>query len=116
MYYIIRFNFLSGIILFSLILNVSAVQPSYQEITPTLKCVLVSSDSVIFNSEGSNALSASNRQDIVLNYRSNNITFELQPSDSIDYSWKDLTKNGVAGNVLILKSIPTFLQGNTFLK
>jgi adenylate cyclase len=87
MSYFIRFNFLFGIILFSLFLKVSAVQISYQDTTPTLKRILVNDDSVIFSAEGSDVQSPSGRQNIVLSYRSNNVTFELQPSDSIDYQF-----------------------------
>jgi adenylate cyclase len=88
MSYFIRFKFLFWIILFSPIFNASAIQPSFdQETTPTLKRILISGDSVIYNTDGSERQTTSHRQNIVLNFRHNNITIELQPSDSIDYQF-----------------------------
>jgi len=83
-----RLNFLFGIILFSVILNSSAAQTSFDsELTPSLKRVLINGDSVIFISDRSIVQNQERSQNIVLNYRNNNITFELQPSDSIDYQF-----------------------------
>ena len=83
-----RLNFLFGIILFSVILNSSAAQTSFDsELTPSLKRVLINGDSVIFISDRSIVQNQERSQNIVLNYRDNNITFELQPSDSIDYQF-----------------------------
>ena len=83
-----RLNFLFGIILFSVILNSSAAQTSFDsELTPSLKRVLINGDSVIFASDRSIVQNQERSQNIVLNYRNNNITFELQPSDSIDYQF-----------------------------
>jgi class 3 adenylate cyclase len=83
-----RLNFLFGIILFSVILNSAAAQTSFDsELTPSLKRVLINGDSVIFASDRSIVQNQERSQNIVLNYRNNNITFELQPSDSIDYQF-----------------------------
>ena len=83
-----RLNFLFGIILFSVILNSAAAQTSFDsELTPSLKRVLINGDSVIFASDRSIVQNQERSQNIVLNYRDNNITFELQPSDSIDYQF-----------------------------
>ena len=88
MSYLLRLNFLCGIILFSILLNASAAQPSIDsDKTPSLKRILISGDSVIFNSDSSKALNTEQRQNIVLNFHSNNITFELEPADSINYQF-----------------------------
>src|SRR5512133_2606081 len=88
MYYLLRLNFLSGIILFSVFLQTSAVQPSYDtEIIPSIKRVLINGDSVIYSADSSGRYIERPIQNLVLNYRSNNIIFELQPSDSVDYQF-----------------------------
>jgi class 3 adenylate cyclase len=88
MFYFIRLRFFTGIILFLILLNASASQNSYDsEIAPSLKRILVNGDSVVFSSNGSKAPVQEAVNNIVLNYRYNNITFELQPSDSIDYEF-----------------------------
>lgn len=88
MYYLLRLNFLSGIILFSVFLQTSAVQPSYDtELIPSIKRVLVNGDSVIYSADSSGNYIERPIQNLVLNYRSNNIIFELQPSDSVDYQF-----------------------------
>jgi adenylate cyclase len=88
MSYLIRLNLLSGIILFSVFLQTSAAQLSQDyEIIPSLKRVLINGDSVIYASDSSGNFAERPRQNIVLSYRDNNITFELQPSDSVDYQF-----------------------------
>ena len=88
MSYFIRLNFLFGIILFSILVKASVAQTSYDsEVTPSLKHVLVNGDSVIFTSDRTNGRNMELKHNFVLNYRNNNITFELQPADSIDYQF-----------------------------
>ena len=53
--------------------------------TPSLKRILVNGDSVIFNSTAWKRTGSQNN--LFLNYRNNNITFELQPADSINYQF-----------------------------
>jgi class 3 adenylate cyclase len=48
---------------------------------------LINGDSVIYISDSSKLRSPEEKQNIVLNYRNNNISFELQPVDSIDYQF-----------------------------
>ena len=88
MSYYLRLNFLFGIILFSVLLKASATQTSYDsEVTPSLKRILINGDSVVFTSDSAKAQDLELKQNIVLNYRDNNISFELQPADSIDYQF-----------------------------
>ena len=88
MSYLIRLNFLFGIFLLSVLLKASAEQTSYgSEVTPSLKRILINGDSVIFTSDSTLAQDLELRQNVVLNYRNNNITFELQPADSIYYQF-----------------------------
>jgi adenylate cyclase len=88
MSYLLRLNFLCGIILFSILLNASAAQPSFDsDKTPSIKRILIDGDSVIFSSDSLKALNTEQRQNIVLSFRNNNITFELEPADSINYQF-----------------------------
>jgi len=88
MSYFVRLNFLFGIILFSFLFDASAIQTSYDsELTPSLKRILINGDSVIYTSEGHLLNSQDLKKNIVLNYRNNHITFELQPADSTNYQF-----------------------------
>jgi len=88
MSYFVRLNFFFGIVFFSLHLSASAAITSYDsDVTPSLKRILINGDSVIFISDSSKLRSPEEKQNIVLNYRNNNISFELQPVDSIDYQF-----------------------------
>lgn len=88
MSYFIKLNFLLGIFLFSVFSKVSAVQTSYEsEVTPVLKRILIYGDSVLYNYDSTRTQGQELIKNIVLNYKNNNITFELQPSDNIDYQF-----------------------------
>jgi adenylate cyclase len=88
MSYFVRLNFLFGIILFSGLINASAAKISFDsEVTPSLKRILINGDSVIFISDSLRLRPSDFKQNIVLNFRSNNIKFELQPADSINYQF-----------------------------
>ena len=88
MSYYLRLNFLFGIILFSVLLKASATQTSYDsEVTPSLKRILINGDSVVFTSDSAKPQDLELKQNVVLNYRNNNVTFEIQPADSIDYQF-----------------------------
>ena len=88
MSYLIRLDFLIGMFFFLFRLSASAVQISYDsEVTPSLKRILINGDSVVFISDSSNSQIAEQKKDIVLNYRNNNIRFEVGPTDSIDYQF-----------------------------
>jgi len=88
MSYFVRLNFLFGIILFSFLIKASAAQTSYDsELTPSLKRVLINGDSVIYTSDNHLLNSKDLKKNIVLSYRNNHITFELQPADSTNYQF-----------------------------
>ena len=88
MSYFIRLNLLFGIILLSVLSKASVAQTSYDsEVTPSLKRVLINGDSVIFTIDSFRIQTPEIMKNIVLNYRNNNITFELQPADSIYYQF-----------------------------
>ena len=86
MSYFIRLSFLFGIILFSSLSEPSSGQTSFDsEITPSVKRIILNGDSVIPVSDKPKLQTSEQGQNIVLNYRNNNVAFELQPSDSISY-------------------------------
>jgi adenylate cyclase len=88
MSYLVRLNFLFVIILFSVILNVTAAQTTFNsEVTPSLKRVIINGDSAVLRSGNSVVTQPERLQNIILNYRDNNISFELQPSDGINYQF-----------------------------
>jgi class 3 adenylate cyclase len=88
MSYFIRLTFLFGIILFSLHFNALAERAfNESEVTPVLKRVLINGDSVIYSPDSTKQQSSDLMQNIVLNYKHNNITFELQPSDNVNYQF-----------------------------
>lgn len=88
MSYFLRFYFLPGIILFLVLSNALSAQTSYDtEPTPTLKRIMINDDSVIYTSDSSKIQLSELKKSIVLSYRNNNITFELQPVDNIDYQF-----------------------------
>src|SRR5450759_23920 len=88
MSYFIRLNFLIGIVLISFLVKPSAAQTYYDpEVTPSLKRILVNGDSVIFNLDSLGISNAEVKHTFVLNYRNNNITFEVQPADSINFQF-----------------------------
>ena len=88
MSYFVRLNFLLGIVLISFLVKPSAAQTYYDpEITPSLKRILINGDSVIFYSDSLLTRNPEVKHNLVLSYRNNNITFEVQPSDSINYQF-----------------------------
>ena len=88
MSYFIRMNFLLGIIILSVLSKASAVQSSYNsDIVPILKRVLITGDSVVYYADSSGFKIPEHIQTLVLNYRNNNITFELSPSENINYQF-----------------------------
>ena len=88
MSYFIRMNFLLGIIILSVLSKASAVQSSYNsDIVPVLKRVLITGDSVVYYADSSGFKIPEHIQTLVLNYRNNNITFELSPSENINYQF-----------------------------
>jgi adenylate cyclase len=88
MSYFIRLNVLLGIIILSVLSKASAAQTSYDsDVTPVIKRILINGDSVVFTSDSSRIKNPELLQNIVLNFRNNNITFELSPSESINYQF-----------------------------
>jgi class 3 adenylate cyclase len=83
-----RLNFLFGIIILSVLSKVSASQASYDsDVTPILKRILINGDSVVYSSDSSRIKIPGSGQNIVLNYHNNNITFELSPTENINYQF-----------------------------
>jgi len=88
MSYFIRLNFLLGIILFTVLSKATVAQTSNEsEVTPVIKRVWVNGDSVIYNFDSTRHQISGLRQNIVLNYRNNNIIFELKPSENVNYQY-----------------------------
>lgn len=88
MCYLGRFRFLSAIILYLFFTgDLNARIASIREITPSLKQILINNDSIIPVSDTSGIQYSEIKGGIVLDYRSNNVTFELQPSENTDYQF-----------------------------
>jgi adenylate cyclase len=88
MSYFIRSNFLLGIIILSVLLKASAVQSSNNSDTaPILKRVLITGDSIVYSADSSGISIPEREHTIVLNYRNNDITFVLSPSENINYQF-----------------------------
>jgi class 3 adenylate cyclase len=88
MSYFVRLNFLLGIVLISFLVKPSAAQTYYDpEITPSLKRILINGDSVIYYSDTLLMRNPEVKHNLVLSYRNNNIIFEVQPADSINYQF-----------------------------
>jgi adenylate cyclase len=88
MSYQVRLNFLCWIILFSIASGVSTAQPALgTEVIPSLKCITINGDSVIVIPSTAKENDLFSGQNLVLGYRNNNILFELDPADSIDYQF-----------------------------
>jgi class 3 adenylate cyclase len=65
-----------------------AFQTSYDpDVTPSIKRILINGDSVNITSDSIRMKNILLRKIMVLNYRNNNITFELQPDKDIDYQF-----------------------------
>jgi hypothetical protein len=74
--------------LFSVRQGYSASQHSYDsDITPSLRQIKINGDSVIFISDSTNKKLEQISKGITLNYRNHNITFEVQPADSVYYQF-----------------------------
>jgi adenylate cyclase len=88
MSYLIRFKLFLGLVLFSVLFKATAAQTYVDpDITPSLKRILINGDSVIYSADSLKSQNANLHRDIILKYRNNNITFEIQPADSIHYQF-----------------------------
>lgn len=88
MAYFVRLNFFLLIVLFSVWQGYSASQHSFDsDITPSLQQIKINGDSVIFISDSINTKPEQIRKGITLSYRDHNITFEVQPADSVYYQF-----------------------------
>jgi len=88
MFYFVRLNSLFRVILFSVLLIASAAQPAYvSEQTPFLTSIIINSDSVISIPTSKKEQDLFLRQNFILDYQDNNITFELTPSDTFEYQF-----------------------------
>ena len=88
MAHFVRLNFILLIILFSVRQGYSASQHSVDsDITPSLRQIKINGDSVIFISDSSDNKPYQSSKHITLNYRNHNITFEVQPADSVYYQF-----------------------------
>lgn len=88
MFYFVRLNFLLCIILFSVLSKVSVAQPVYgSEETPSLTRIIINGDSVLLIPATTEERDLFFRQKFTLNYRNNNITFELAHFDNFRYQY-----------------------------
>jgi class 3 adenylate cyclase len=88
MAHFVRLNFILLIILFSVRQGYSASQHSNDsDITPSLRQIKINGDSVIFISDSSDIKPDQSSKHITLNYRNHNVTFEVQPADSVYYQF-----------------------------
>ena len=88
MSYFVRLNFLLGIILFSVLSKVSVAQPVCgSEETPSLTRIIINGDSVLLIPSTAEERDLFFRQKFTLNYRNNNITFELAHFDNFRYQY-----------------------------
>ena len=88
MSYSVRLILFSGILFLSALISAPASQSSYNpDVIPSIKRILVNGDSVLFISDSSKHQNSEVRQKVVLNFRNNNISLELQPEDSISYQF-----------------------------
>ena len=88
MSYFIKLSFLLGIFLFPGFTKASVIATKqYSDVTPFINRILINGDSVIFGPAKSGTQNSVISLNLELNYRYNNITFELSPSDSINYQF-----------------------------
>jgi class 3 adenylate cyclase len=88
MSYPVRLNFLCWIILFSAFSESSAAQHAYgSEEIPSLTRIIINSDSVLVIPATTKERDLFLSQNFILNYRYNNITFELKYSDDFEYQF-----------------------------
>ena len=88
MSYFFRLIFLCWIILFSVLSKVSAAQPAYVlEEIPSLTRIIINDDSVLLIPSSPKEQDLFFRQNLILDFRNNNITFELTPADTFWYQF-----------------------------
>ncbi|MCX6255671.1 MAG: triple tyrosine motif-containing protein [Bacteroidia bacterium] len=88
MSYYLRLNFLFWIILFSGLVKPSAAQPvNGSEVTPSLKRIIINGDSVVSIPSATKEGDLFLIQNFILNHHNNNIAFELEPADTVDYQY-----------------------------
>ena len=88
MSYFIKLSFLLGIFLFPGFTKASVIATKqYSDVTPFINRILINGDSVIFGPAKSGTQNSVISLNLELNYRYNNITFELSPADSINYQF-----------------------------
>jgi len=88
MSYFIKLSFLLGIFLFPGLTKASVIATKqYSDVTPFINRILINGDSVIFGPAKSGTQNSVISLNLELNYRYNNITFELSPADSINYQF-----------------------------
>jgi adenylate cyclase len=88
MSYSVRYNFLLLIILFSVLPGVSSAHSdSFSEDSPSLKCVVINSDSVVLIPATSKERDLFFSRNIVLSQRENNIAFEFSGTRNYDFQF-----------------------------
>jgi adenylate cyclase len=88
MFYFVRLNFLCWIILFSVLSKTSATRPVIgSEEIPNLNRIIINRDSVHIIPATTGERNIFFRQNLKLNYRNNNIIFELTPDSSFEYQF-----------------------------
>ncbi len=88
MFYFVRLNILFWIIFFSSLSHLFASQTANDSGNiPSLRSLLITGDSVILVPSDSYERDKFFSQPLIINYRNNNITFELTPSDTMEYQF-----------------------------
>jgi adenylate cyclase len=88
MFYFVRLNFFCWIILFSVLSKTSATRPVIgSEEIPNLNRIIINRDSVLLIPTTKGERNIFFRQNLILNYRNNNIIFELAPDSSFEYQF-----------------------------
>jgi hypothetical protein len=88
MFYFLRLNFLFRIILFSVLSKAFAAHPAYaSEEIPYLTRIIINGDSVLLIPTTTKERDKFFRQNFMLEYGNNNITFELTPADTFEYQY-----------------------------
>ena len=88
MSYLLRSGFLCWIIIFTIQINVSEAQSTFQtDEAPALTRIILNNDSIIVVPPILAKREIFLSRDFIISYRNNNILFEVGPSDTIDYQY-----------------------------
>jgi len=83
-----RLIFSLWILICPVLLKASSAQTTFdQEISPSLKRVVINNDSVILKAENQVITKSGSLPQVILRYRNNNIRIELEPEENTDYQF-----------------------------